>query len=156
MDTHETGDGKVMIILQYFNKIWTWWQDPLRALFPVPGTLVTLQSVILGEQIAVIHSQDISCKLFIFVFCFWRFCLLNCFVFCWQFKLALLIWFWRGCVKCPTVPCPLYVLMLTWSQSQCWEGVLQGKMQTQGRACLRFRLLTWIRLSWASVDNTSS
>ena len=94
---------KVMIILQYFNKIWTWWQDPLRALFPVPGTLVTLQSVILGEQIAVIHSQDISCKLFIFVFCFWRFCLLNCFVFCWQFKLALLIWFWRGCVKCPTV-----------------------------------------------------
>ena len=79
MDTHETGDGKVMIILQYFNKIWTWWQDPLRALFPVPGTLVTLQSVILGEQIAVINSQDISCKLFIFVFCFWRFCLLNCF-----------------------------------------------------------------------------
>ena len=74
------------------------------------------------------------------------------FFFCWQFKLALLIWFWRGCVKCPTVPCPLYVLMLTWSQSQCWEGVLQGRMQTQGRACLSFRLLTWASVIWSDMN----
>ena len=40
----------------YFSKgeIQTWWQDPFRALLPVPGTLVTLRSTISRDMVAFV------------------------------------------------------------------------------------------------------